>query len=495
MTKSVLVVGAGPVGLTMAAELARYRVPVRIIDQAPAPTDKSKALGVWSRTLELLDRAGCAEAFVSAGLKSSAATIRSGRERIAHISFDSVPSPFQFLLMLPQSETERLLGERVRSLGITVERRVELTGFDDLGQGVSCAIRHADGREETIEASWLIGCDGAHSLVRHKLGMAFEGDTLATNFILADVHVAGFDEAPDELVVVWHEDGSLVFFPISAGRYRVVADVGGEPRQEPTLEEVQAIVAGRGLPGVVLSDPVWLAAFGVNERKVENYRAGRVFLAGDAAHVHSPAGGQGMNTGMQDAFNLAWKLALVEQGLASPDLLDSYSAERSAVARGILEESGRMTRVATIRSHLLQDIRNFAAHRILGFTDVQHAIADQLSETTIGYPNSPINKGSARGVNGPAPGRRIIAEKPFGAGDQPRLALMAGDSERARDFIQRHSTLMEAKLRAPPDPAGVWLVRPDGYVAAAAHAGDWAPIEDCLARLASGSPARSRPAA
>ena len=198
MTKSVLVVGAGPVGLTMAAELARYRVPVRIIDQAPAPTDKSKALGVWSRTLELLDRAGCAEAFVSAGLKSSAATIRSGSERIAHIRFDSVASPFQFLLMLPQSETERLMGERVRSLGITIERSVELTGFDDLGQGVSCAIRHADGREETIEASWLIGCDGAHSLVRHKLGMAFEGDTLATNFILADVHVAGFDEAPDE---------------------------------------------------------------------------------------------------------------------------------------------------------------------------------------------------------------------------------------------------------------------------------------------------------
>ena len=226
MTKSVLVVGAGPVGLTMAAELARYRVPVRIIDQAPAPTDKSKALGVWSRTLELLDRAGGARAFVSAGLKSSAATIRSGRERIAHISFDSVPSPFQFLLMLPQSETERLMGEHLQSLGITVERSVELTGFDDLGDGVSCAFRHADGREETIEASWLIGCDGAHSLVRHKLGMAFEGDTLATNFILADVHVSGFDEAPDELVIVWHEDGAVVFFPISAGRYRVVADVG-----------------------------------------------------------------------------------------------------------------------------------------------------------------------------------------------------------------------------------------------------------------------------
>ena len=495
MTKSVLVVGAGPVGLTMAAELARYRVPVRIIDQASAPTDKSKALGVWSRTLELLDRAGCAKAFVSAGLKSSGATIRSGSERIAHIRFNSVPSPFQFLLMLPQSETERLMGEQLQTLGITVERSVELTGFDDLGDGVSCALRRADGREETIEASWLIGSDGAHSLVRHKLGMAFEGDTLATNFILADVHVSGFDEPPDELVIVWHEDGALVFFPISAGRYRVIADAGQEPRSEPSLEEVQAVIAKRGLPGVVVSNPVWLATFGVNERKVENYRAGRVFLAGDAAHVHSPAGGQGMNTGMQDAFNLAWKLALVEQGLARPDLLDSYSLERSAVARGILEESGRMTRVATIRSRVLQDIRNFAVHRLLGFTDVQHAMADQLSETTIGYPKSPINKGSARGINGPAPGRRIIAERPFGAGDQPRFALMAADSEGARDLINSHSQLIEAELRSPPDPGGVWLVRPDGYVAAAAHAGDWAPIEDCFARLASGGSVNSRPAA
>ena len=146
MTKPVLVAGAGPVGLTMAAELARYRVPVRIIDQASARTDKSKALAVWSRTLELLDRAGCANAFVSAGLKSKAVTIRSESKRIAHIRLDSVPSPFQYLLLIPQSETERLMGEHLQSLGIAVERSVELTGFEDLGHGVSCAVRHTDGR-------------------------------------------------------------------------------------------------------------------------------------------------------------------------------------------------------------------------------------------------------------------------------------------------------------------------------------------------------------
>jgi 2-polyprenyl-6-methoxyphenol hydroxylase-like FAD-dependent oxidoreductase len=487
MTKPVLIAGAGPVGLTMAAELTRYRVPVRIIDQAPAPTDKSKAVAVWSRTLELLDRAGCADAFVGAGLKAKAVTFRSGSERIAHIRLDSVPSPFPYLLMLPQSETERLLSAHLQSLGIGVERSADLTGFQDLGHGVSCAIRHANGQEETIEASWLIGCDGAHSLVRHKLGMAFEGDTLATNFILADVHVSGFDEPTDELVIFWHEDGPLVFFPISSGRYRVIADVRGESRGEPTLEAVQAIVARRCPGGVTLSNPVWLSFFGINERKVENYRSGRVFLAGDAAHVHSPAGGQGMNTGMQDAFNLTWKLALVEHGLAGPGLLDSYSAERSAVAKQILEESGRMTRLATIRSHLLEDIRNFVAHRVLGFADVQHAIADQLSEITISYPKSPINAGATHGAKGPEPGHRIMADKPFGEGDEPRFALMAADDQAARDFIKSHATLVEASLRVPPDGAGLWLVRPDGYVAAASRAGDWAPIHDCLARVTSGA--------
>ncbi|HEY1781964.1 MAG TPA: FAD-dependent monooxygenase [Roseiarcus sp.] len=485
MTKPVLVAGAGPVGLTMAAELARYRMPVRIIDQAPERTDRSKALAVWSRTLELLERAGCADAFASAGLHSQAMVLRSGSERIARIPFNSVPSPFQYLLLIPQSETERLLDEHLRSFGKAIERSVELTGFEDRGEDVSCAVRHANGQVETIEASWLIGCDGAHSLVRHKLGMAFEGDTLATNFVLADVHVAGLDEPADALVSFLHEDGPVVFFPISPGRYRIIAEAARKGTQGPGLEDIQAIVARRCPGRVALSNPIWISDFGVNERKVANYRSGRVFVAGDAAHVHSPAGGQGMNTGMQDAFNLAWKLALTERGLMRPDLLDSYSLERSAVAKQILQDSGRMTRAVTLSNHVLQDIRNFVAHRILGFSDVQHAFADRLSEVTIAYPTSPLNTGSAGGLKGPAPGHRIIAERPFGAGDQPRFALMTADSEAARDFIQRHSTLIEADLRAPPDPAGVWLVRPDGYVAAAAHAGDWGPIHDCLARLAS----------
>jgi hypothetical protein len=318
--------------------------------------------------------------------------------------------------------------------------------------------------------------------------MAFEGDTLATNFILADVHLAGLEAAEPELEIFWHQDGTVLFFPLSSVRYRIIADIGSDPKHDPSLDEVQALVDRRGPGGVTLSDPVWLSAFGVNERKVRHYRAGRAFLAGDAAHIHSPAGGQGMNTGMQDAFNLAWKLALVEKGLAQEALLDSYSAERSPVARQILADSGRMTRVATVRSHLVQDVRNFLAHRILGFADVQHAIADRLSEVTIGYPESPLNFGSAHGLQGHGPGQRILDPKPFGAGDQPRFALMAADGENARAVMRDHAPLLEAELRPPPSDDGVWLVRPDGYVAAAARAGEWSVIRECLGRIAGAAP-------
>ena len=484
MTKPVLVVGAGPVGLTMAAELARYRVPVRIIDKAPARTDKSKALVVWARTLELLDRSGCAGAFLATGLEGEGLSIFSGKDRLAHVTLDHVASRFKLPLMIPQSETERLLGAHLQSFGGRVERSVELIGFAETGDGVSCVIRSADGRDETVEASWLIGCDGAHSLVRHTLGMSFAGETLPTHFLLADVHLAGLDVPPSELAMFAHRDGVLAFFPIGPGRYRIIADCGASPTPDPTLAQIQAIVALRGPGGVTLSDPLWLAGFGVNERKVTDYRKGRAFVAGDAAHVHSPAGGQGMNTGMQDAFNLAWKLALVERGRARPDLLDSYSLERSAVAEQVLSDSGRMIRAATIKNPVAQSLRNFAAHHLLGLAVVQSAMANRLSEVTIGYPGSPLNLGSARGLAGPQPGQRIIAELPFGAGDEPRFALLATDGDAARATLRRHASLLEPALRAPPDDAGVWLARPDGYVAAVARAGDWTLIDGALAKIA-----------
>jgi len=479
----LLVVGAGPVGLTMAAELSRYRVPVRVIDKAAARTDKSKALAVWSRTLELLARSGCDETFIATGLKANAVNICSGHEQIARISFDDLATPYSFALMIPQSETERVLEEQLGSLGVQVERGVELTQFSDDGSCVRCSLRHADGRTETIETDWLIGCDGAHSTVRHQLGMEFAGDTLRSEFILADVHIVGLTTPTDTITIFWHHEGALIFFPITPGRYRVIADVGEEARHDPTLAEVQAIIDRRGPGGITLTDPVWLAGFGINERKVKEYRRGRVFVAGDAAHVHSPAGGQGMNTGMQDAFNLAWKLALVVHGVAAPSLLDTYSAERSPVAEHVLAQTGRLTRVAMARNELVQTVRNFVAHHVMGLTAVRQAAASNLTEISLGYPDSPLNAGSAHGLNGPAPGQRLVEGAPFGAGDSPRFALLAQPGDEANAVLQRHAALLESSVRTPPDAQGIWLVRPDGYVAAASHANDWKPIHDVLSRI------------
>ena len=487
MNAPVLIVGAGPVGLTMACELARYGAPLRIIDKADQRTDKSKAVVVWSRTLELLDRAGLAATFVSAGIKWSGANILAGGERLAHVDFDEIESPFPFALGLPQSETERLLEERLAALGILVERKTELTEFEQREDGVSSVLRKVDGASETLESSWLIGCDGAHSRVRHGLGLAFRGAALATEFGLADVHLAGLDNPPDELATHLHQEGVVVFFPIREDRWRIIAEIGnlhGEARQDLSFEEMQALVARR-VPGVTLSDPVWVSPFAINERMVEDYRVSRVFVAGDAAHVHSPAGGQGMNTGMQDAFNLAWKLALVGKDLGDPDaLLDSYSPERSAVARQVLKDSGRLTEIATLKNPVAGHLRNFVARHLLGLEIARHAVAQRLSETSVGYPESPLNEGSAHGLKGPAPGARCIAATPFGAGDLPRFALAAAPSERASRLLGDYRRVMESTLRTPPDPKGAWLVRPDGYVAAVARADDLSPIESALTLVA-----------
>ncbi|POF61272.1 monooxygenase [Novacetimonas maltaceti] len=484
MSKPVLVIGAGPVGLTMAAELVRYGMPVRIVDKLPTRTTQSRALAIWSRTLELLEVAGGADAFVAAGLHAKAVSLHAGRRTLARIPFGTVASPFNYLLMIPQSETERLLEEHLRTLGGTVERGTELTDFVDRDDGVSCTLSHAGGRTETLEAAWLIGCDGAHSFVRGRLGLPFEGDTLRTGFVIADVRVAGLAIPPDEPAIFWHPDGAVMFFPISRDRYRIIADLGSVAVHMPDLGEMQGIVERRGPGGIRLSDPVWLSDFGVNERKVHDYRRGHVFLAGDAAHIHSPAGGQGMNMGMQDAFNLAWKLALVAQQAARPSLLDSYSSERSGVARHILAESGRMTRMVLLRPHLAQRVRNLVVKQVFRIPAIRHAVASRLSGILIGYPDSPLNGGTSRGLRGPGPGQRLCLERCFRSDDTPRFVLAATDSAEARGMIARHSSLLMPGMCPPPDEHGIWLVRPDGYVAVVAKRGNWTEIEAALNGMA-----------
>jgi 2-polyprenyl-6-methoxyphenol hydroxylase-like FAD-dependent oxidoreductase len=492
MNPDVLVVGAGPVGLTMAAELARYGVSVRIVEKAAGRTDKSKALVLWSRTLELMDRMGCAASFVDAGLKVTAASITAGTREVTHVRLDTMETPYSFALMLPQSETERLMERHLNSCGVEVERQVELMQFVPDADGVAATLRHADGREESLRAAWLIGCDGAHSIVRHGLGMQFEGDTLPSDWILADVQLSGEKAKPGVIDTYWHPEGALAIFPIAPGRYRVIADVGDAlddtHRPDPTIEEVQAVLDRRGPGGLTVSSPIWLASFRINERKVADYRAGRVFLAGDAAHIHSPAGGQGMNTGMQDACNLAWKLALVHRGLAAPGpLLDSYSIERSAVGRKVLKDAGRLTTLAILKGCVLQEVRNVVMSLLFGLAPVRKAMANTLAELSIGYPASPLTVPGRHGHAGPAPGERAPVTgtaNPVGSGSTPRFAIFAQPGPEGAILISLHPELLEPEIRAPFDEDGIWLVRPDGYVAVVAGSGGWADLDDYLNRVA-----------
>lgn len=481
MRPNVLVVGAGPVGLTLAVELVRYGVSVRVIEKAPSRTTLSKALVVWSRTLELIERMGCATAFVSAGHKCFGARIFANNKEIGHIKFDGLATPYPFALMLPQSETERLLEEQLASYGVAVERGVELESFNETETGVMAVLRDAAGGERMVESTWLAGCDGAHSTVRHGLGMEFGGTTFHTDWILGDVHLEN-PPHPEEVAIVWHTEGILALFPIAPGRHRILADVGRSQdttrRPDPDLAEIQHLLDRRGPGGMTASDPTWLSAFRINERKVMNYRGGRVFLAGDAAHVHSPAGGQGMNTGMQDACNLAWKLALVCRGEAGElPLLDSYSIERSRIADEVLKGTGRMSSVALLKGSIQQDIRNHVAALIFGIAPFLEAAANAISELTVAYANSPLNVGGRHGAP-PRPGDRAPLREndvPVGSGRAPRFALFAPPSASATALFAKFPHLLEPEARAPFVSGGIHVVRPDGYVAVATE--EWKDVE------------------
>ena len=351
--EDVLVVGAGPVGLTLAAELARHGTRCRIVDQLLRPLPYCRAIGVTPRTLEVWEDMGIAREMIDAGL-----WIKGFRSIIhGHAPLDTVPD-LSFLpyanLGLPQYETERLLTNHLGRLGIAVERGVTLASLIQDANRVEVRLTHADSSVELAEFRYIIGCDGAHSAVRHALGIAFEGDAMPMGFMLGDVHIAwdlpygmalralrlNEDAAPDMFIAV----------PLpERGRYRVsmIAPDSVFP-QRGTEHGIQTEIAGPELPHLQavaddllpdkpkLSELRWSSLFRISMRLAERYRVGRAFIAGDAAHIHPPTGGQGMNTGIQDAYNLAWKLALVLAESAPETLLDSYDTERRPVGAEVV---------------------------------------------------------------------------------------------------------------------------------------------------------------
>ncbi len=389
---AVLVVGAGPTGLMMALGLTLHRVPCRIIDKAAEPNDKSKAIAIHARTLEIFEGLGIADEVVQRGHQVRGMHLAADGRDVIHVTFDRVPSRYPYILTLAQSETERILQERLEGMGRQVERQTELLAFSQNGNCVTATIRRPDGREERLSTRFLIGCDGAHSTVRHVLAMPFEGAEYEELFLLADVQVS-WQFADDEARSFLSSAGTAAFFPMGQGRHRIIAEMAPDAVrsiEEPTLAEAQVLIDRLAPAGTVLADPRWLAGFRIHRRKVANYRKGRVFLAGDAAHIHSPAWGQGMNTGIQDAHNLAWKLALVVGGASAPSLLDSFQAERHAVAEQVLRTSDAITRMITIRNPVARAIRDCLIPAIASQGFIQRRFSRTIAEVSVNYRRSPI---------------------------------------------------------------------------------------------------------
>ncbi len=385
--EQALVVGAGPVGLTLAAELARHGVRPRVIDRRAAPLPYCRAIGVTPRTLEVWEDMGVAREAVDAGLwlEGMRSVMVGQGSRDSFHDYDDLPYGE---LGLPQYETERLLEVHLARFGVTVERGVSLVGLgEERADGLEVHLERADGAAETLRAAYVVGCDGAHSTLRHALGIAFEGEAFPMLFMLGDLRIdwdlpRGMALRALRLV----EDGPpdmFVAIPLpERNRYRVSTlappelEAKGQPgaghgiqaeRDGPTLAQLQA-VANDLLPGrPTLGDLRWSSTFRISMRLAERYRRGRGFLAGDAAHIHPPTGGQGMNTGIQDAYNLAWKLALVLRGTAPATLLDSYEAERRPVGAEVVER----TRAASVgygreggrAPHRLADSQILVAYR------------------------------------------------------------------------------------------------------------------------------------
>lgn len=480
----VLVAGAGPTGLTLAHELARRGVPFRLVERLPSPSPLSRALGIHARTLEVFDLmgGGIAEAVRERGVAVRGARLhfRNGRE--AGIDLLGLPSRHQGVLFLPQADTEQVLAEALARRGGTVERGVTLEGLaeDGAGDDVVARLRHPDGTIEEGRFRFVAGCDGAHSAVRKALGFGFDGAAYPEQFLLADLAVEGPLD-PAHLHVFPSSEGLLAFFPLPGGLWRVIASLRGaaaagpapEPGAQPSLAEIQALAAARCPLGLRFSDPRWRAWFRVHHRLVSRLRSpgGRVFLAGDAAHIHSPAGGQGMNTGIQDAFNLGWKLARAVRG-GPASLLDSYEAERLPVDRRVVRQTDAMTRIASLRAAPLRFLRDRLLPLLTRLSFVRRRAGLTLSQLAIHYRESPLSDdrpGAGPRAGDRAPDAAVLAAHFL---DGAPLGLVAPcPDEAAADAVEeilrgRGLALLrclDADAAYGKSPA-FYLVRPDGYI-------------------------------
>lgn len=381
-----LVVGAGPVGLAAAAELRLRGVNVRCVDAATHHNVSTKALGLQARTLELFERLGVVEAAVARGLPVRKFNILSEHRRIAEFDLGGLDTPYPYLLMLPQNRTEEILRDRLEELGGGVERAVELIGFTQDADGVDAVLRHPDRQSEHVRADWLIAADGAHSLVRHELGLQFEGGAFREEFATADIRV-DWRLPMGELFAFLNRGNFIAYFPMVGGWHRVAIAYNSRraPQGDVTLAEVQDAIDACGPTGARAIEIGDRSRFVIHQRTVREQSVGRVFLAGDSAHVHSVVGAQGLNIGVQDSFNLAWKLAAVIAGHADRQILETYAAERRPAARRIVTGTRRATRMTLLRRPPAVLARRHIAPLVLSRRRMRTTIQRALSQLDISY--------------------------------------------------------------------------------------------------------------
>ncbi|RUT97450.1 hypothetical protein EOD23_28715 [Mesorhizobium sp. USDA-HM6] len=402
----VLIAGAGPTGLTLALWLTRLGVPVRIFDKATAPGETSRALAVQARTLEFHRQIGIVDDVLAAGVRIEQITVHTPAGVAARLplsDFGRGISPYSFAFALPQDIHERVLITHLERAGVEVERNTELVAFEDKGDAVVATLSR-EGRSETVSAAYLAGCDGARSTVRHGLNIGFPGGTYEQAFYVADVKGTGeiTRNGMDTTVSAY---GFAIVMPVrQSGSVRLIGIVPKAHEADETIsfEAIRADIERD--TGVAIDEVNWFSTYHVHHRVAERFRVGRAFLCGDAGHIHSPAGGQGMNTGMGDAVNLAWKLAAVVQGRADPRLLDSYEPERIAFAKKLIETTDTAFRFITSRSRLIGLFRRYLMPKILNVllhtSFGSRFFFGVISQASIQYRDGPISSGRAGKVSG-----------------------------------------------------------------------------------------------
>ena len=514
----VLVVGAGPTGLVLALWLARLGARVRIIDKATEPGTTSRAVVVQARTLELYCHVGIDQAVVESGRKAAAVNLWVEGRRRARLVLGDIGaglSPYPFALVYPQDEHERLLIERLADLGVRVERGSELVDFEEVDDRIHARVKRADGSTETIDCAYLAGCDGAHSTVREALRIGFPGGTYEHLFYVADVQARG-GVTNGELHLGLDAADFLVVFPlVGANHARLIGTVRKEAEREHehlTWNDVsKRVIEWMRLD---VEQVNWFSTYHVHHRVADRFRQGRTFIVGDAAHIHSPVGGQGMNTGIGDAVNLAWKLAAVVHGRANADILDTYEPERIAFARRLVATTDQVFTLVTsagpfarrvrldVVPWLLPSLFRMPAFRRLMFRTV--------SQTAVNYRGSRLSEGRAGSVRGGdrLPWVKTVAD---GVASDNFAALTSldwqahvyGDADPALRAMcgSRHITLTVFPWTAEARRAGlrrgaVYLVRPDGYVGLAASVGAAAALASYIDAhgITPVSPDRSAPA-